>query len=196
MNIVVDLDGVIFNSESFVRTEAELYDQLHLKGKGLKNERKFTTYKRYGWSKEETEKFENSIYPEVGYYCTVLPGAKRVLELLKSEGHNLFVVTKRGYFGQSEIELTNKKLQEEGLNFDRIIYNQSNKVDACKRLNAEIVLEDNFEHIEDLIKENIKCIYLRDICEPEVVSPLVYEVHNWGEIYKTIRMVEEQEQCC
>ena len=184
MIIVCDLDGVVFNSENIVRTEAELFDILEYNGKGIMNKNQFTTYMCYGWNTEQIKKFQNYIYPDVGFYCDVMPGAKKVLELLKHEDNTIYAVTKRGFFGQDEIDLTEKKLKEENLLFDGVFYNKSNKVQQCKDLKADIVIEDNYEHILNLIEVGIKCIYLRDISQPQINHDLVIEVHNWGEIYR------------
>ena len=192
MVVVCDLDGVVFNSENIVRCEAELYDILKYNGAGIKKQDKFTTYKCYGWSQAQIQEYEEYIYPDVGFYCDVMPGAKKVLEIIKNLGHNVFAVTKRGYFGQKEIDLTEEKLKKEGIVFDKVIYNQSNKVKTCLDLQAAVVIEDNYEHINSLIKEGIKCIYLRDICQPEILSPYVKEVHNWGEILREIMTMGEK----
>ena len=190
MVIVSDLDGVVFNSENIVRCEAELYDILNYKGSGIKVQDKFTTYKCYGWTESQIDEYEKYIYPDVGYYCVAMPGAKKVLQILRDRNHTIFAVTKRGFFGQSEIDLTDKKLEEEGLVFEKVIYNQSNKVKTCLELKADVVIEDNYEHINALIKEGIKCIYLRDVCQPPIDSELVVEVHNWGEILRQILLLE------
>ena len=42
----------------------------------------------------------------------------------------------------------------------------------------------------NIIKSNIKCLYLRDISQPEIKSKYVKEVHNWGEIYRYIKTMD------
>ena len=185
-----DLDGVVFNSEDIVRCHAELIDFIEYKGNGIKTKDKFTTYKCYGWSENQLKEFEDKVYPDVGYYCSVLPFAKIVIDLLKRDGYKVYAVTKRGYFGKKEILLTNKKLKREKVQFDDMIYNQSNKVEACLKLNADIIIEDNYENINQIIKSKIKCLYLRDVCQPDIKSKYVKEVHNWGEIYRYIKNME------
>lgn len=113
-----------------------------------------------------------------------------MLDLLRKDGCKIYAVTKRGYFGKKEILLTEKKLKKEKIKFDDIIYNQSNKVETCLKLNADIVIEDNYENIKQIINSKIKCLYLRDICQPEIKSKYVKEVHNWGEIYRYIKSIE------
>jgi hypothetical protein len=58
------------------------------------------------------------------------------------------------------------------------------------KLKADIVIEDNYENIKEIIKTNIKCLYLRDISQPEIKSKYVKEVHNWGEIYRYIKTMD------
>ena len=190
MIIVCDLDGVVFNSEDIVRCQAELTDFIKYKGNGIKIKDKFATYKCYGWSKKQLREFEKEIYPDVGYYCSVFPFAKKVLELLKKDGCKIYAVTKREYFGKKEVLLTEKKLKQEKIQFDDVIYNQSNKVETCLKLKADIVIEDNYENIKEIIKSNIKCLYLRDISQPEIKSKYVKEVHNWGEIYRYLKTMD------
>ena len=90
----------------------------------------------------------------------------------------------------TETTVENKKLKQEKIKFDDVIYNQSNKVETCLKLKADIVIEDNYENIKEIIKTNIKCLYLRDISQPEIKSKYVKEVHNWGEIYRYIKTMD------
>lgn len=185
MKIMLDLDGVVYNSENFVRSMAEIFDITNCGGNGIKNKNKFCLYKCYDWNQEQIRLFESIVYPIACYNCELMPCAKEVIEKLK-QTNDIVVITKRGYFGSEEIELSNKKLYEDGLEFSEIYYNQENKTIKCTELNIEIAIEDNYEHIQALSEKGIFCIYFRDSSQPKIEKGGVVEVHNWGEVYRAV----------
>ena len=110
MKIGIDLDGVVFDSETDYRVYSELYDLLELKRNSKINERELAFQKRFKWSEEEIadffQKYQKKIVEESNY----MPGAKMVLNMLKEEGHELLIITARGTVNEKVIEWTEKRL--------------------------------------------------------------------------------------
>lgn len=195
MKIMIDLDGVVYNTENYVKAMAEIFDIECCKGEGIKSNRHFSKYKDYDWTESQIKKFESLVYPEGGCLCSLMPCVKLVLDKLSTK-HELIVVTKRGFFGQGEIDLSNKIILNDKLPFSKIYYNQTNKLQKCKELNIDIVIEDNFENIQELVQNNFLCIYYREIDQPKILNNKVFEVHNWGEILRVVNKIEKDINYC
>ena len=95
MRIGIDLDGVVFDSEKEFRILSELYDMKELKQNSKIDNGQVTFQKRFNWSKEQQSDFFNSNVEWIIKNANVMPGAKRILNMLKEEGNELIIITAR-----------------------------------------------------------------------------------------------------
>lgn len=188
MVIAIDLDGVIFDTEEYFRTYGQIYDMEIVKN-GLITKNEINLKKRHNWDSKTADEFFEKYTAEVFTKAPVKPGVKYVINELKKQGHKLVCITLRGYYRKCEKEITEQRLQQENILFDKIIYSQEYKVDACKQENVEIMLEDNPNNIESLIKNDIKCIYFRTLGLKEINSEKVFEVQNWAQAYDVLKNI-------
>jgi len=182
MNIGIDLDGVLFDTESMYRTFSEVYNTYHFKKKIIDKEELLAQF-RYDWTKEEFDIFIDNCLVYIQENAPVMYLAKEVLLELKNAGHKLFIITSRGLLTQKEIEITTKRLDELNVNFDGIIFNAGNKLKYCKDLDIHIMIEDNLRNVTSLSENGVKCLYFRDLVLKQSDNENVFEVRNWGEIY-------------
>ena len=70
-----------------------------------------------------------------------MPYAKNVIKAL-SKCHKVYAITSRGLALDGEIEITNSRLKQEGIEFEQVVYNVSNKFEACRQLNIDLMIED------------------------------------------------------
>lgn len=180
MNIGIDFDGVLFDSESIFRSYAQLFD-LKINGKGMLNPEELRVQKRYDWSPEELQQFLDEYVLFVQETAPIMPNAKEVLNLL-SKKHKLFAITNRGSIYDEEIDITKKRLEMEGIKFDKVIFYASNKLDICRELNIDIMIDDLFDTIITLADNGIKCLYYRDLVLKTRSHNNITEVRNWGDI--------------
>lgn len=185
MRIGVDLDGVIFDSEKGLRVYSELYEILELKKNTKRDNEELGYQKRFNWTKEETTNF----YPkhrDIVLTANLMPGAKDVLELLKKDGHELFLITARGSEGErSVIEPSKERLLKEGLNFFTNMYwAVENKAEVCKAEKIDIMIDDGEHNCRRVSDAGIQVIYMKDAPCRVIDHPLVKTLYNWGEIYR------------
>ena len=158
MKIGVDVDGVLTNIEEyqlkygkkyFNKTDSEI-DKTQIDIKEI-----------FGVSKEEREKFWIKY---IWKYCLQEPlreEAVQCINALKDAGCEIHIITSRAHTTEdSKVgELFRKmllyKLKESGLKYDSISYcNESEsakeKLDICKKLKIDVMLEDKKENIEAL----------------------------------------------
>ena len=187
MNIGIDLDGVLFDTENYYRVLAMIYD-VENNGLGEINKEELHFQDRFGWSDEKAHKFISENLLEILENSQFMPYAKFVIEKFKKMGHKLYVVTARGGYGfPEEIEVTNRRLKEEGIEFDGYFYSSLDKVTVCKNAKIDIMIDDYYNNVEKLADAGIKCLYYRDLVLKFFNdNPFVHEVRNWGDIYKEI----------
>ena len=185
MVIAIDLDGVVFDSEEYFRTYSHLYD-IALVGNGLRNSKEMAVHDRYGWDKETANEFYAKYTAEVLEKAPLRPGAKYVLDKLKEMGHTLVCITLRGYFHECEVTITERRVKELGLPFDKIIFNQKNKLNACNEENVSLMIDDNPNTCKLLSENGIKCFHFRGAGLRQVEGDNIVEVQNWGVVLEQI----------
>ena len=188
MKIGIDLDGVILDYERVVRTKAELYDLIELNGNGAVHKDELKLRRRYNWTEEVVLNFFKKYFIDLNNVTPLVAGAKEVIEYLKKDGHELIIITARGTYIEEMIEAAQEILTRENLVFDKYYWKAEKKLDACKRENIDIMIDDNYIVCEELAKNKVKTLYFRDINMKELQeSEYLKEVNNWGEIYRFIR---------
>ena len=180
MNIAVDLDGVLFDTEFWFMTYASLFN-LDVKGGKVTNKDGFRVQDRYNWKKEEIKKYIEKYSFQIEEQAPVMPFAKEVLRVL-SKNNKIFVITGRGFWHKGEEEITLKRLKKEKIKIEKIEFNHNSKIEACKRYNIDLMIDDYPQVVSELAESGIKCLYFKDLTNESVKHKNVTEVRNWGEI--------------
>lgn len=193
MKIGIDLDGVIFDSETELRVYSEIYEVDELHRNSIKDNTMLMFQDRYMWTKEETDDFINKYHKKALKESKYLPGAQTVLKLLKMQGHELIVITARGIIDDTVIDITKERLKEDGLDiFDKYYYQRKDKEKVCKEEKIDIMIDDYAENCKVMQNEKIKTIYFKSSASPEVEeNEYLKTLHNWGEVYRYIKELEK-----
>lgn len=96
MNIGIDIDGVILDSEKVFRTVADLYNTIELNDRAIRAYDEPRVQEKYNWTDEEIQEFADKYFIECSKISNFMPCVKEVLNMLKLEGHNLIIITARG----------------------------------------------------------------------------------------------------
>ena len=188
MKIGVDLDGVIFDSEKEYRVYSELYDIIELKQNNKVNNQEIKFQDRFKWNKNEIEEFLRKYHKKIILESNFMPGAKKVLELLKKDGHSLILITARGTLNKEMIKISENILKKNRMYIFFFFYwATENKDEVCEKENIDIMIDDSYKKCKSVANKNIKTIYLKDapsynLDENEYIKVL----YNWGEIYRYI----------
>lgn len=180
MNIGIDFDGVLFDSEKMFRSFSQMYNLKH-NGNEMVDPQELKAQKRYNWSGDEFKQFISENLIKIETNAPVMPCAKAVLNAI-SKKHKIYAITSRGWLDTKEIDVTKQRLAEEGIKFDGIIYSSINKLDECKKLKIDLMIDDLHDTIVQLANNGIKCLYYRDYILRPCNHANVKEVHNWGDI--------------
>ena len=180
MNIGVDFDGVLFDSENMFRAYAQLYNLSMGRTDMPRPEELYTQY-RYDWDRKEYEDYIYRCIGDIQKTAPIMPYAKEVLSLLAKK-HNIYFISARGNLTDEEIKITNKRLSEEKVPYTEVFYSTKDKLEVCKKLKIELMIEDLYKTVLPIAESGIKCLYYRDLVLKFSDHPNIREVRNWGDI--------------
>lgn len=192
MKIGIDLDGVVFDSEKDFRIYSELYDMIDLKQNSKKDNRQIRFQDRFNWTQEETENFLKKYHKQIIREANYMPGAIKILKMLKEEGNSLIIITARGGMNEEIIKLTNERLNKDKMDiFDKYYWKTENKDEICVKENIDIMIDDSYEKCKKISNAKINTIYLKDAPSYDLMENEYLKVlYNWGEIYRYIKEME------
>jgi len=137
----------------------------------------------------------------------IKPGAKEAVSRL-SENHNLMLITNRAY-GDSVLRYhlrkeTDKWLELKGLkeHIKQCIFTEESheKINICKSIGVDILIEDKLDTVESAAKEGIISLLLDQPWNrkgksksPEEENQNIYRMKDWNEIYTFIAERYNQE---
>lgn len=194
MKIGVDLDGVVFDSEKEFRVYSELYDMLELKQNSKRDNRELKFQNRFNWSEEEIQGFLKKYNKQIILESNFMPGAKKILNSLKADGHELILITARGGMNKDMIKITEERLKENEMYiFDKYYWATENKDEVCIKENVDIMIDDFCEKCKSIANSKIKTIYLKDAPSYDLEeNEYIKVLYNWGEIYRYIKEIENR----
>ena len=181
MNIGIDLDGVVYQTEKVWRDYAEKYNKL-IGGK-LIDDSEARVDARYDWTKEQYDNFVQNLSIEILAKAPIYPKTKEVISKLRTNNKVIFI-TRRGFGdlgGKEEIDNTLKRLKVDGVEYDKIVFKQDSKVKACKENNIDIMIDDYYKVIDELMDNGVKCLCFRDK-RNKTGKHKVPEVYSWEEV--------------
>lgn len=192
MKIGIDLDGVIFDSEKEFRVYSELYDMIDLKQNSKSDNKELKFQDRFKWTPKEIEGFLNKYHKQIIVESNYMPGVKRILNLLKQDGHSLILITARGGMNKDMIKITQERLKQSEMDiFDKYYWATENKDDVCIKENIDIMIDDFYKKCESIANKKIKTIYLKDAPSYDLEeNEYIKVLYNWGEIYRYIKEID------
>ncbi len=188
MIIAVDLDDVLADSlTSFI----EFYNKYYDKSLKYKDFTAYTLNEIKGISREEENKILEH-FDESEYFDNIKPikGAVEAVEEL-SKKHEIIIITSRT---RDKEEKTKNWVRRFLKGIKRIYFIRQNyhekpktKVEICKEINANLLIEDNLTYAENCAKNGIK-VLLFDYPwnQAENLPPLIKRVKSWIQISKIL----------
>ena len=194
MKIGIDLDGVVFDSEKEFRVYSELYDMIDLQQNSKVDNQELKFQDKFRWTQVQIEGFLKKYHKQIIVESNFMPGVKRILKLLKQNGHSLILITARGGLNKDMIKITEERLKENGMDiFDKYYWATENKDEVCQRENIDIMIDDFCKNCENIANSKIKTIYLKDAPSYDLEENKYIKVlYNWGEIYRYIKEIENK----
>ena len=188
MKIGIDLDGVVFDSETTFRTYEEIFDVDILKGNNLVDRREPKFQARYNWTDEQEKEFIQKYFLTVSKESNLMSGFTKVFDLLKKQGHEFVVITARGGHVKEMKDDAIRLLKENNIEFDKYYWQIDDKLEICKKENVDIMIDDDWKIIKRLAENGVKTLYFRDVNLMKLEeNEYIKEVNNWGDIYRYMK---------
>lgn len=191
MNIGIDLDGVVFDSEIYNRAYADFFDYTHNGGAGKCVRDEAHVQGRYSdWGVDLMNQFlrENLLLSQEK--APLVPLAKEVMAFLRSRGHRLVMISNRGSNFDAEVDIAKRRLAQEGIEFDACHFYAEDKLPVCQAEKIDIMLDDHYKNVSRLSENGIFCLYFRDTILKFCDNPNVIEVDTWGQVPSAIDKIE------
>lgn len=198
MNIGIDIDDTISNTYETVIPYAQKYtiEELHRSGV-LDRSGEFTTHKYtkvlHNWNEEE----ENTFWEK--YYVLMLPkiAAKALAsESIKrlSDKNKIYLITARWDNAEKEVsEITKKWLEKNEIVYDKLILNAESKLEACKKYNIDIFIDDSFSNCKTLLENGIKTFIMDSQVNQKYNDEKITRVYSWPHVCQEVSKIEKGE---
>ena len=190
MRIGIDIDGVITDIERFIADYGTKYCKENNLSINIKAG-EYDEFKTFNWTEEQGIKFWNEY---IVYYATEYPArdfASEVIQKLKEEGHEIYIVTARNDYGVPKEYIGKMKdfvakwLKDNNISYDKIIYTEGSKLPYCVGNYIELMIEDSPENIKDVSTKIpvlcFDCNYNRNIEGKNITR-----VYSWYDVLDKI----------
>lgn len=188
MNIGIDIDGVIVDTEKYVRENGAKFFL-----KEIENDPNLEVSQILSSSKEKNEIFWKNHSVDYNTLAPLRENAREYIKKLHEEGNKIFIITGRKPHEEHLIltkqnykATTRNYLLENGIIFDEIVHDEYPKTKAVKRLKIDVMIEDSPICAEGL-KEITKVILLDTKANREYESEKVRRANSWTEIYDILK---------
>lgn len=198
MRIGIDIDGVLNYREQFVLECGTKYCVESGKGK-LQNIKSAHIGEVFGWDRSTRDDFwyKYGALQMFGWPARMF--AAEVIEKLKTDGHEIWIVTGRNN-GDSRVkgmlegatweDVTRGWLAENGIAYDQIHFELNgdirSKAPFCRENHVDIMIEDLPEYLTEFEGET-KVLIFDQPYNREVEVPNSERVYTWYDIYSKIQ---------
>lgn len=194
MNIGIDIDDTISNTFEISLPIAEKYVKNVLK-KDVKPDFSnvidhFYIKNIFKLTKEEDLEFWDKNYTAVTKAVKPKESAVKVINKLKKEGNNIFIITARwDTESASAYEVSKKWLEENNICYDKLIIGADDKGEIAKELGVDIFIDDSSKHCESVSKQGIKTYIFTSVMNKNYKAIDFDRVNSWDEFYEKVKEV-------
>ena len=172
LNIGIDIDNTICNTEEYVK----IYEEKYLKENNITEE---VLWNDNNYKLDFLNKYLYDIYTNV----TVKDNVSKVINNL-SNNNKIFIITARSnHFIDNVENLIIEYSNKYNIKYDKIIIHAGDKLEACQNNNIDIMIDDNYYNYSVLKENNIKCLLFDD---KNRYLDNKDRVSNWNEIEKIL----------
>lgn len=191
MKIGIDVDGVLTDVSGF---ETDFGSKFYItkKGKHLVCPNEYDSNQIFKATESEDYEFWNDVIKK---YLKLPPRffASEVIDLLKKEGHEIFIITNRAE-NLSYCSMTKKAMMTEvkkwlnkfKIKYDKLIFSTKNKLAEIEENKIDVMIEDSPSNINALCKK-VKVLVYDARYNSELTHKNITRVFSWYDIYDKIK---------
>ena len=194
MNIGIDIDDTISNTfetflpylEKFVCQDLNRKLDLNLSSRIDY----YNIVEKYGLSEEEARVFWTKYYVLMLENVKPKENAVEIINKIKENGNKIVLITARI---DDEIvdarAITEKWLEENKINYDKLIINSHNKLEIAKQEKIDIFIDDSIRNCEMVSSGNIKTYMFSTQNNNYYENENIEKIVSWDEFYEKIKEV-------
>ncbi len=196
MNIAFDIDGVFTNYEEYQLEVAKHYFKKKY-NRDIVNDAGYDLMEIYGVGKKEFHDFWAKHIFTYAVRELAKSGASECLKKLASDGDTIYIITARILADQDNAlgaimrKAVRYWLKKEGLDYEKLVFVTDDKVDAIKKYQIQVMVEDSPKNIKDL-SEYIEVICMNAKYNQGISNPHIHRVNNFEEVYEVIKSLKEK----
>ena len=193
MNIGIDIDDTISETFETLLPYSQKYTIEDLKRESKIDFRADLSNHFYivymnNWSEQEAIAFWSKYYAEILKQVNIKTFAAEVINKLKEQGHNIYLITARWDMpGDNIKEITRKWLEDKDVKYDELIINASDKTKLVEENKIDIFIDDSFNNCKSIAENtNSKVYMMTSRVNGNLNDDKVKRVFSWPEIYDLI----------
>ena len=124
-----------------------------------------------------------------------MPDAVRVIRDLRKDGNKIILITARGEKNFSGTGTANERvLKEAGIEYDSIVYDSPDKVDACRENGVEVFVDDSPKNCMEVARElGVPVIgFASQVTREGLLKAKISSVDNWKDLEAMILKMKEE----
>ena len=187
MRIGLDIDNVVSDFDAGI-FEAFLIEDKNKRSNGIVNPNGRWIKHLFDWTNDEVEEFFNNNMERISLKLKPRKDAKKYMDKLLSEGHELYLISNRVYPHYSNpYEVTKKWLDNNNINYTKLVLSESNnKTKECIDHNIDIMFDDGISNCKYLLEGSINCYLMATKYNLKYKEDLLF-VNDWKELYEVIK---------
>lgn len=193
MNIGIDIDDTI--AETFETllpysqkyTIEDLKKESNIKISDKINNHFYIEYMN-DWNEEEANNFWEKYYAELLEKISIKMFASDVINKLKEEGNDIYLITARWDMKDNDTKkITEKWLEKNNIHYDKLIINAKDKLKVAKENNIDIFIDDSYRNCKNIVdNSDIKVFMMNSRVNTMLNDVKIKRVFSWPEIYHLI----------
>ena len=193
MRIGIDIDGVLTDVERWqLDYGSKFYYERYQKE--IVNFEGYDTNQIFNVDDKLDEEFWREYFKEYSLNVEARKFANEVIDKLKQEGHQIYIITARGSFLSHSADVMSIEenqqivlnwLKNNHINYDKIIFSPEDKLDICKENNIDLMIEDKVDNINKISKIiPVICFHAgyNKVCK----NSNIIRCYSWYDIYSKI----------
>ena len=195
MRIGIDIDNTLTEVQDKLNKAAFEYaiqlgkniDNYDNPMENIKNNRD-TYKKKFQFTYEELKYFLKEIQENITNNATPRENAKEVIDKLKEDGHEIYIITARDSdFHDDPYKLSKDWLDKNKIYYDKLIVNAREKSSVCKIEKIDLFIDDQLNNCLSVANVGIKTIMITDKLYD---YNEIMQLKNWNEIYNYTNEME------
>ena len=190
MRIGIDIDGVLTDVERWqLDYGSKFYYERYQKE--IVNFEGYDTNQIFNVDDKLDEEFWREYFKEYSLNVEARKFANEVIDKLKQEGHQIYIITARGSFLSHSADVMSIEenqqivlnwLKNNHINYDKIIFSPEDKLDICKENNIDLMIEDKVDNINKISKI-IPVICFHAGYNKDCKNSNIIRCYSWYDIY-------------